>query len=993
MTTRDRLTIAAAVAVALATSALRPLYEDLGWLLPVLGGIVAVSGAAALARLAAAPRALQPVAALLALLAYAALTFAGLDAGLRPAARRRETATSLAATFRDGLGEVEVLAPPVPTSPELVLLAVLGAGAVMVVVDTLAVVLRKVAVSGLPLLVLFAVPSACCRAASAWWRSSWGLPAGSACCSPTAATGSSRWGTPLRSARGSPSDPSLGRVGRRIGGAALGVALVVPVLVPGLDGRLLGGNGTGSGLGGSRTTTTYNPLLSLAGQLRQQTAQTLLTYRTTEGADYLRLTTLDLFDPDRGLVVLRAVRRHRRRPGAGRRPAAGRPQRPHGGRSRSPSTSPAGSAGRGCRCLRCPSDIDIDGPWLWDAEAETVFSTRTSVRDVDDPYTVAHLARAARRRRCCASRSRCPARIADVYARGPRAVGRRAGRARRRHRGRDDLLRQGRGAADASSARRTSSTPSRRRRRRPTAPTGCRRSSRPGAASASSSPRRWPRCVRGAGIPSRVAIGFLTGYARRRRRATASPRRRRTPGRRSGSRAPAGCASSRRPRSGEVDVDVPDYSVAPPESEDRARRRAQRRPPRPPRRRPVPASRPARSTARAEDGATGATGDAARRGPVAVVAARAGDLALLGVPALLAAVRRRRRWRVARRPRAPGRRSATTRVDVGHRWRPADSPRAAATHLTEVRHLPDDAAEALLRLAAGAERARYARTAPPADAAALRADAATVRAALLAGASPRERWLARLLPVSTVQSTSTRLGTAVADVLDRFDALVSCRRRAAAAPPDAGDPGGLTARARPRLAGAGRRPGPHGAPSGRAHVRGPNAVGDPPGAARRALPGRADVPPGGRAPHSTSSGRRRARRRSDVAVRRRHATGDVAATRHDAVALSSSGRAHGRQTAGRSGDPPRRRRRRRAGHDIARRVSAPERRRRPEEQDEAAQRPSPPRSSQRRFHRSSSRPIRPPPEPPLGGRTRRLPPEPAFGDRGRSGPPATWRSG
>ena len=38
-------------------------------------------------------------------------------------------------------------------------------------------------------------------------------------------------------------------------------------LVPGLDGRLLGGDGTGSGLGGSRTTTTYNPLLELAGQL------------------------------------------------------------------------------------------------------------------------------------------------------------------------------------------------------------------------------------------------------------------------------------------------------------------------------------------------------------------------------------------------------------------------------------------------------------------------------------------------------------------------------------------------------------------------------------------------------------------------------------------------------------------------------------------------------------------------------------------------------
>ena len=40
------------------------------------------------------------------------------------------------------------------------LLAVLGVGAIAVVVDLLAVALRRVALSGLPLLVLFAVPSA-----------------------------------------------------------------------------------------------------------------------------------------------------------------------------------------------------------------------------------------------------------------------------------------------------------------------------------------------------------------------------------------------------------------------------------------------------------------------------------------------------------------------------------------------------------------------------------------------------------------------------------------------------------------------------------------------------------------------------------------------------------------------------------------------------------------------------------------------------------------
>ena len=61
MTTRDRLTLAAALAVVLAGSALRPRLRG-----PRLAAarrsarVVAVSGAAALARLAAAPRALQP---------------------------------------------------------------------------------------------------------------------------------------------------------------------------------------------------------------------------------------------------------------------------------------------------------------------------------------------------------------------------------------------------------------------------------------------------------------------------------------------------------------------------------------------------------------------------------------------------------------------------------------------------------------------------------------------------------------------------------------------------------------------------------------------------------------------------------------------------------------------------------------------------------------------------------------------------------------------
>jgi hypothetical protein len=127
MTTANRLSLAAALAVALASSALTPVYQDLGWLPPVLGAVVTVASGSALARLALAPRALQRVVGLLSLGGYVTLTFAGstLLYGVLPTAT---TVTSLTALFTDGFEDVRTLAPPVPTTSGLVLLAVLGHG-------------------------------------------------------------------------------------------------------------------------------------------------------------------------------------------------------------------------------------------------------------------------------------------------------------------------------------------------------------------------------------------------------------------------------------------------------------------------------------------------------------------------------------------------------------------------------------------------------------------------------------------------------------------------------------------------------------------------------------------------------------------------------------------------------------------------------------------------------------------------------------------------
>ena len=84
-------------------------------------------------------------------------------------------------------------------------------------------------------------------------------------------------------------------------------------------------------------------------------------------------------------------------------------------------------------------------------------------------------------------------------------------------------------------------------------------------------------------------------------------------------------------------------------------------------------------------------------------------VAVLAVaPAVVALLRRRARWR------SPDALTAWAQLqddaaDVGHRWRAAESPRAAAVRLAAERRLPEDAVAALQRLVDGAEQARYAR--------------------------------------------------------------------------------------------------------------------------------------------------------------------------------------------------------------------------------------------------------------------------------------------
>lgn len=775
MSTSARLTIAAAIAVALATAALVPVFDGVGWLWRVLGAIATVAVAGELSRRVGLPRLLQPVAGMLGLGAYVCLVFARptLAWGLLPGG---ETLRVLGETIGVGLLEVEALAPPVPTTTGLVLLAALGVGGIAVLVDALGVTMRQPAIAGLPLLLLFAVPAAVLQDGLGWWPFALGAAGWLGLLLVDGSDAVSRWGTPLRAGSGRVTpkvDPALGRVGRRIGAAALGVAVVVPALLPGLDNRLLGGGSGGGGLGGSRTTTTYNPITELAGQLRlPEPGRLLLRYTSDDPEpDYLRMTTLSLYDEARGWKAADLT---------------GDPQddRVQDGIPTPTGTSSAASSAVRTRIdvanlagpwLPTPStasDVDVSGLWLWDEQSQTVFSTRTAVQDLDEPYTVE-----SRRIQPTVEQLRradgVPSGISEVYAAPPVLTPKVTQLVADTVRGaRTDydkvaaiqaLFRDG--SNGFTYAHDTSvpgfDSPDALERFLDGKRGFCEQYSSAMAA-----------MVRSLGIPARVAVGFTTGT----RQEDGSYRVTTSDAHAWPEVWFAGAGWVRfEPTPRLSQVSTPDYTRAPAEDSE----------PETPSTTPSTAPQATASTAPSDPGAldrgddlTPAAGGAAGgggRGPLlTALLVAAAAAAVLSLPALLATARRRRRWSRPS-PLAAWEQVCDDAVDTGHVWRPADSPRAAAGHLAQLRALPDAAAAALHRLAVGAERARYARPGADssADGVALRDDTRLLRRALLDTGTPGQRWLARLAPASTLRWASARLGAGIADLLDRFDSVVS----------------------------------------------------------------------------------------------------------------------------------------------------------------------------------------------------------------------------
>ncbi len=789
---RTRLTVAAMIATTLASIGLYPLFDRSTWFGTGIGAVLVVGAVGLVSRRTRLAAALCPLAGLLALLLYLTSMFAAHRAllGVIP------TPSSLAALGRlvvDGWHDANTYAAPVPVLPPIDLLTGGGIGLVAILVDFLAVRVRRAALAGLPLLAMYSMPAAVRQqtvsglafllgAAGYLWLlvadsrdrvSGWGRPV------------FTRYWSAQLDERDRPDARPLSVSGRRIGLTAVAIAVIVPVMVPGIDPHGVFGIGQG-GTGRSRSDSItdldpLDPLVSVRRQLVRTSDATVLRYRTSDNAspEYLRMYSLEQFDgenwttaPLRGGKNARVANRALAGdPGVGGIPAYAVTTRVNIDRRI-----------RGLDVLPLPyppTKVEIKGDWRVDWSSLTVFSPRDSAGGRSYTVTSAHPEPSYQQLESTATP---PSSVMSTYLAVP-----------------DSLA--GDVAALAANVTAPASTPYDKAVKLqewftrpgnftyslttpPARDIGALRdflfTSRTGYCEQFAS--AMALLARLLGIPARVGMGYTAGARQpdgswlvRTRDAHAWPELYFTGvGWLRFEPTPSGGG-------GQGTAIAPDYAVPQiPGNDGRGRSGAL----------PAPTAGASanpnrglghRADPRSDENAAAPLAKPAKKGTsIGWLLAALALVLCVFVPAALRRLSRVYRWArtgsdadVAHAAWEELRASA-----IDHRlpWRPSDSPRATAVRINEALRLADAPADALTRLARAEERARYAREPGPSET--LRDDVGVVRSAFAATASRGVRWRARVVPPSATRSLR-RAGTRVLDAFDWLDvAMVRRRRRA-----------------------------------------------------------------------------------------------------------------------------------------------------------------------------------------------------------------------
>lgn len=297
MTGRRRLGLVAAAATLLAAAPLSAIFESWTWMMQCLLAVVLIEGAAVGTRTLRFPTWAQTLSMVIALVLALTWMFPSGGEMIIP---KLDTFAHFADLIQQAGEETRTYGVPVPDRDGLLFMAVLGIGAVAIVVDLLTAVFRRPALAGLPMLAIYSIPVAVyldsvpaipfvVGAAGFMWL--------------LVADNVDRVRRFGRRFTGDGRDvdvwePSpLASAGRRIGVVGVLVAVLLPLAVPTVTGGLLTQlTQTGPGVGpGQGTGGRINLFASLSGQLSQTATVPLLTVSTNDPDPfYLRFGVADV---------------------------------------------------------------------------------------------------------------------------------------------------------------------------------------------------------------------------------------------------------------------------------------------------------------------------------------------------------------------------------------------------------------------------------------------------------------------------------------------------------------------------------------------------------------------------------------------------------------------------------------------------------------------------------------------------------------------------
>ncbi|MEH0846116.1 DUF3488 and transglutaminase-like domain-containing protein [Micromonospora sp. CPCC 205711] len=297
----------AAAATLLAAAPLSSIFQRWTWLIEAAIAVAVVAGVAALTRLVRAPLWGQVLGMLAGLLLALTWLFPG-GTELVAFLPTPGTVAHFGDLLQGSLTDMRSYGVEVPDTTPLLFITVLGVGGVAILVDVLAVGLRRPALAGLPMLAIYSVPVA------VYVDSVPATPFVVGACGYLWLLVTDNVDRVRRFGRrftGEGRDVDvwesspLAAAGRRLAVVGVALAVVLPLAVPGMTGGLLDRfNTAGEGTGNGRTGQGGSPgridlFASLSGQLNQSTVTEMVKVNTNEPSPfYLRFGVADELRPD-----------------------------------------------------------------------------------------------------------------------------------------------------------------------------------------------------------------------------------------------------------------------------------------------------------------------------------------------------------------------------------------------------------------------------------------------------------------------------------------------------------------------------------------------------------------------------------------------------------------------------------------------------------------------------------------------------------------------